>query len=66
MGKYNCHRVGNSPETVGYNVAGGIKDWLLLGDIGTGTKGKIYGMTGEAGGGSFWAPKVPDSLCFRF
>ncbi|MEO6670702.1 MAG: M14 family zinc carboxypeptidase [Ferruginibacter sp.] len=56
MGLYNGHRAGNSPQTVNYEVAGGIKDWLLLGDIGTGTKGKIYGMTGEAGGGDFWAP----------
>lgn len=56
MGLYNGHRAGNSPETVNYEVAGGIKDWLLMGDIGTGSKGKIYGMTGEAGGGSFWAP----------
>ncbi|RYZ19904.1 MAG: hypothetical protein EOO16_18540, partial [Chitinophagaceae bacterium] len=56
MGSYNCHRAGNSPETVNYEVAGGIKDWLLMGDIGLGTKGKIYGMTGEAGGGDFWAP----------
>ncbi|HPA22683.1 MAG TPA: M14 family zinc carboxypeptidase [Ferruginibacter sp.] len=56
MGYYNGHRAGNSPETVNYEVAGGIKDWLLLGDIGVGSKGKIYGMTGEAGGGNFWAP----------
>ena len=56
MGFYNGHRAGNSPETVNYEVAGGIKDWLLLGDIGTGSKGKVYGMTGEAGGASFWAP----------
>ncbi len=58
MGLYNGHRAGNSPETVAYEVAGGIKDWLLMGDIGVGTgpKGKIYGMTGEAGGGDFWAP----------
>jgi carboxypeptidase T len=56
MGSFNCHRAGNSPETVNYEVAGGIKDWLLMGDIGLGTKGKIYGMTGEAGGGDFWAP----------
>ncbi|MBC7535092.1 MAG: T9SS type A sorting domain-containing protein [Ferruginibacter sp.] len=56
MGFYNGHRAGNSPETVNYEVAGGIKDWLLMGDIGTGSKGKVYGMTGEAGGGSFWAP----------
>ena len=64
MGTYNGMRAGNSPESVGYEVAGGIKDWLLLGDIGTGTKGKVYGMTGEGGTGggttgsyaSFWAP----------
>lgn len=56
MGKYNGMRAGNSPETVNYEVAGGIKDWLLMGDIGLGTKGKIYGMTGEGGGGDFWAP----------
>ena len=64
MGTYNGMRAGNSPESVGYEVAGGIKDWLLMGDIGTGTKGKIYGMTGEGGAGggtggtygSFWAP----------
>ena len=58
MGLYNGHRAGNSPETVAYEVAGGIKDWLLLGDIGVGSgpKGKVYGMTGEAGGGDFWAP----------
>jgi murein tripeptide amidase MpaA len=56
MGMYNCHRAGNSPETVNYEVAGGIKDWLLMGDVGVGTKGKIYGMTGEAGGGDYWAP----------
>lgn len=58
MGTYNGHRAGNSPQTVAYEVAGGIKDWLLVGDIGAGTipKTKIYGMTGEAGGGAFWAP----------
>ena len=70
MGKYNCQRAGNSPQTVGYEVAGGMKDWMLLGDIGTGTKGKIYGLTGEAGGGNFWAPTssiIPLSkgLCFQ-
>lgn len=64
MGKYNGMRAGNSPESVNYEVAGGIKDWLLLGDIGTGTKGKIYGMTGEGGGGGFWAPSAQIiSLC---
>ena len=70
MGLHNGHRAGNSPETVNYEVAGGIKDWLLMGDIGTGNKGKIYGMTGEAGGGEFWAPvaQIPQlckELCFQ-
>ena len=64
MGKYNGMRAGNSPQSVGYEVAGGIKDWLLMGDIGLGTKGKIYGMTGEGGGGGFWAPSAQIiSLC---
>ncbi len=72
MGMYNGHRAGNSPQTVAYEVAGGIKDWLLMGDIGSGTgpKGKIFGMTGEAGGGDFWAPVnqiIPlcRELCFQ-
>lgn len=70
MGKYNCHRAGNSYETVGYEVAGGIKDYFVLGDIGLGSKQKVLGMTGEAGGGSFWAPKtsiikLSQGLCFQ-
>ncbi len=72
MGMYNGMRAGNSPESVGYEVAGGVKDWMLMGNIGTGTKGKVYGMTGEGGAGggtagqygSFWAPKEQiDYLC---
>lgn len=58
MGHYNGMRAGNSCESVGYEVAGGVKDWWLIGDIGTGTKGKIIGMTGEGGAGggnSAWA-----------
>lgn len=65
MGKYNGMRAGNSPESVGYEVAGGVKDWMLKGNIGTGSKGKIYGMTGEGGhgtavasGGTFWPPSA--------
>ncbi|MBD0374416.1 MAG: T9SS type A sorting domain-containing protein [Flavisolibacter sp.] len=70
MGLYDCHRAGNSPQTVGYEVAGGIKDWLLLGDIGVGSKGKVFGMTGEAGGGDFWAPtaqiqQLCKELCYQ-
>lgn len=64
MGKYNGMRAGNSIQSVGYEVAGGFKDWMLLGDIGTGTKIKAYGLTGEGGAaggtggtyGNFWAP----------
>jgi carboxypeptidase T len=64
MGQYNGMRAGNSCESVGYEVAGGVKDWWLIGDIGIGNKGKIWGMTGEGGAGggiggtysSFWAP----------
>ncbi|NII29210.1 T9SS type A sorting domain-containing protein [Pseudoflavitalea sp. X16] len=64
MGKYNGMRAGNSFQSVGYEVAGGFKDWMLLGDIGTGSKVKAYGLTGEGGAGggtggsfgSFWAP----------
>lgn len=70
MGKYNCMRAGNSPQSVNYEVAGGIKDWLLMGDIGTGTKGVVYGMTGEGGGGGFWAPSsqiisLSRGMCFQ-
>jgi carboxypeptidase T len=64
MGKYNGMRAGNSYQSVGYEVAGGFKDWMLMGDIGTGSKIKAYGLTGEAGAGggtsgtygSFWPP----------
>lgn len=64
MGKYNGMRAGNSIQSVGYEVAGGVKDWMLKAEIGVGTKGKIYGMTGEGGAGdgtggpygSFWPP----------
>jgi carboxypeptidase T len=64
MGQYNGMRANDSYGALGYEVAGGFKDWMLLGDIGLGSKGSVYGMTGEgpAGGGtsgtngSFWAP----------
>ncbi|MGZ8558354.1 MAG: M14 family zinc carboxypeptidase, partial [Chitinophagaceae bacterium] len=75
MGKYNGHRAGDSYATVQYEVAGGAKDWWLLGDIESfpgqlDKKGKIYGMTGEAGGGGFWAPssqiiELCKNLCFQ-
>lgn len=64
MGKHNGMRAGNSMQALGYEVAGGIKDWFLKGDIGTsvgsGLKTKIYGMTGEGGyraaSSTFWPP----------
>ena len=64
MGKHNGMRAGNSLQSVGYEVAGGVKDWMLKGDIGTGTKGIVMGFTGEGGAGggtggaygSFWPP----------
>lgn len=64
MGKYNGMRAGNSIQSVGYEVAGGVKDWMLKGEIGTGTKDKVWGLTGEGGAGggtggsygSFWPP----------
>ncbi len=50
MGKYNGHRAGDSYATVQYEVAGGVKDWWLLGDIESvpgeaNKKGKIYGTS---------------------
>jgi carboxypeptidase T len=66
MGTYNGMRAGNSAQSVGYEVAGGVKDWMLKGEIGVGTKGIVYGMTGEGAAGNgtpafgtyanFWAP----------
>lgn len=64
MGKFNGMRAGNSMQALGYEVAGGVKDWFLRGDIGTGVgsgmKTKIYGMTGEGGyraaASTFWPP----------
>jgi carboxypeptidase T len=53
MGKYNGMRAGNSFQALGYEVAGGIKDWMFRGEIGTGISGgqksSIKGMTGEGG-----------------
>lgn len=64
MGNYNGMRAGDSYQALDYEVAGGVKDWMLKGNIGTGTKTKIMGMTGEGGAGggtggsygSFWPP----------
>ncbi len=64
MGTYNGMRAADSYDALAYEVAGGFKDWMLMGNIGTGTKDTVWAMTGEggAGGGSggtysdFWAP----------
>jgi carboxypeptidase T len=64
MGTYNGMRAADSYDALGYEVAGGFKDWMLMGEIGAGTKDTVWAMTGEgaAGGGtggtygSFWAP----------
>ncbi len=66
MGNYNGMRAADSYDALGYEVAGGFKDWMLMGNIGTGTKDTVFALTGEgaAGGGtpgfgsyaSFWAP----------
>jgi carboxypeptidase T len=61
MGNYNGMRAGNTFEALNYESAGTIKDWMLKGNIGTGTKGKVLGMTSEGAtgtvaGGTFWPP----------
>ena len=70
MGKYNGMRAADSYDALSYEVAGGFKDWMLIGELGTGTGGglkdTVWAMTGEgaAGGGTpangamanFWAP----------
>jgi carboxypeptidase T len=72
MGKYNGMRAADSYQALAYEVAGGFKDWMLLGDIGTGSKVKAYGLTGEGGAGggtggamsNFWAPAAQiTNLC---
>lgn len=64
MGKYNGMRAADSYDALGYEVAGGFKDWMLMGELGTGINGgrkdTVWAMTGEGGAGnssnSFWAP----------
>lgn len=68
MGKYNGMRAADSYDALGYEVAGGFKDWMLMGEIGatsgTGKKDTVWAITGEGGAGggtggtygSFWAP----------
>ncbi|MFL5740524.1 MAG: M14 family zinc carboxypeptidase [Flavisolibacter sp.] len=58
MGMYNGMRAADSFDALGYEVAGGFKDWMLMGElgssIGTGLKDTVWAMTGEgsAGGGT--------------
>lgn len=64
MGAYNGMRAADSYDALGYEVAGGFKDWMLMGELGSGNKDTIWAMTGEGGAGggsggsygSFWAP----------
>jgi carboxypeptidase T len=76
MGTYNGMRAADSYDALGYEVAGGFKDWMLLGEIGVGTKDTVWAMTGEgsAGGGAyssnFWAPasqiiNLSKSMCYQ-
>lgn len=76
MGAYNGMRAADSYDALGYEVAGGFKDWMLMGNIGTGTKDTVWAMTGEgaAGGGTsgnnFWAPasqivNLSKGMCYQ-
>lgn len=70
MGAYNGMRAADSYDALGYEVAGGFKDWMLMGEInssiGEGRKDTVWAMTGEGGAGGgrpefnnmadFWAP----------
>ncbi len=64
MGKYNGMRAADSYDALSYEVAGGFKDWMLMGELGAsingGRKDTVWAMTGEGGAGggsnSFWAP----------
>ena len=58
MGKYNGMRAADSYDALGYEVAGGFKDWMLMGEVGVGNKDSVWAMTGEGGSASasnsFW------------
>lgn len=65
MGRYNGMRASDSYGALGYEVAGGFKDWMFVGEVGVGTKDSIRAITGEGGAGgggpygsmaNFWAP----------
>lgn len=80
MGTYNGMRAADSYDALGYEVAGGFKDWMLMGEIGVGDKDTVYALTGEgaAGGGTpafgsmadFWAPAsqivyLSQGMCYQ-
>jgi carboxypeptidase T len=78
MGTYNGMRAADSYDALGYEVAGGFKDWMLMGEIGVGTKDTVWAMTGEGGAGggsggtygSFWAPasqivSLSKGMCYQ-
>jgi len=75
MGTYNGMRAADSYDALGYEVAGGFKDWMLMGELGVDNKDSVWAMTGEgaAGGGTtsdFWAPanqiiKLSKGMCFQ-
>lgn len=78
MGTYNGMRAADSYDALGYEVAGGFKDWMLMGEIGIGSKDTVWAMTGEGGAGggtggtygSFWAPasqiiNLSKGMCYQ-
>ncbi|MEO6069272.1 MAG: M14 family zinc carboxypeptidase [Chitinophagaceae bacterium] len=75
MGTYNGMRAADSYDALGYEVAGGFKDWMLTGELGIGNKDTVWAMTGEgaAGGGTssdFWAPasqiiNLSKGMCYQ-
>lgn len=80
MGKYNGMRTANSFDALGYEVAGGFKDWMLMGENTAADKDTVWGLTGEGGAGggrpdfagveNFWAPaeqivNLCQGMCFQ-
>ncbi|MGI8598631.1 MAG: M14 family zinc carboxypeptidase [Chitinophagaceae bacterium] len=75
MGKYNGMRAADSYDALGYEVAGGFKDWMYMGELGSGAKDTVYAMTGEGGAGggttsNFWAPasqivNLSKGMCYQ-
>ena len=79
MGKYNGMRAADSYSALGYEVAGGFKDWMLMGELGSsiagGLKDTVWAMTGEGGAADgttsdFWAPaakieELSKGMCYQ-